>query len=396
MSTLREALEASLVENPDDLAAHSAYADYLMEQGDPRGEFIQVQLALEDPGLPGPERNRLKERESELSRTHESTWLGKLAPHAGQYFWSYSFARGWLDELSFGYLPIALARDLAKEPAIRLLRRLRIGDPIPVGNYFRFGLEAAGTDDEDFQDAIEALVPSPYLNNLRAFHLGSTQGFVENQSEAYLYNSRHDLYIAGGDTWDLIDRMPRLEELYLFTDTSGLGHLFDSRNLTNLRILQVYLSHFYPLGTLSVSPALARLTHLSLHPQAMVEGEDMEESLLPLQGVGLLLASPTLVSLTHLRLHQSDLGDEGCEAVVHSGILRRLKFLDLARGRITDAGARILAACPDLRHLDVLDVSCNALTVAGIEALKSTGITVRASDQHGPHEDFYLYEGEME
>jgi uncharacterized protein (TIGR02996 family) len=45
---LREALEAALVENPDDLAAHRAYADHLMELGDPRGEFIQVQLALED------------------------------------------------------------------------------------------------------------------------------------------------------------------------------------------------------------------------------------------------------------------------------------------------------------------------------------------------------------
>src|SRR5262249_7189339 len=42
VSPAQRALEQALVENPDDLAAHGAYADYLMEQGDPRGEFIQV------------------------------------------------------------------------------------------------------------------------------------------------------------------------------------------------------------------------------------------------------------------------------------------------------------------------------------------------------------------
>src|SRR5262245_17823379 len=49
-ASLQAALEEALFANPDDRAAHSAYADYLHEQGDPRGEFIQIQLALEDAG----------------------------------------------------------------------------------------------------------------------------------------------------------------------------------------------------------------------------------------------------------------------------------------------------------------------------------------------------------
>src|SRR4051812_15966193 len=40
-ATSRDSLEAALVENPDDDAAHMAYADHLHDQGDPRGEFIQ-------------------------------------------------------------------------------------------------------------------------------------------------------------------------------------------------------------------------------------------------------------------------------------------------------------------------------------------------------------------
>src|SRR5581483_4800010 len=39
-----EAFERALADDPDDLAGWSAYADYLAEQGDPRGEFMQVQL----------------------------------------------------------------------------------------------------------------------------------------------------------------------------------------------------------------------------------------------------------------------------------------------------------------------------------------------------------------
>src|SRR5262249_51579200 len=77
---LREALEAALVENPDDLAAHAAYADFLQEQGDPRGEFIALQLALEDPGKSPEERQRLLERERELLQAHQREWLGDLAP----------------------------------------------------------------------------------------------------------------------------------------------------------------------------------------------------------------------------------------------------------------------------------------------------------------------------
>ena len=64
---LREALEAALVENPDDIAAHMAYADLLSDAGDPRGEFIQVQLALEDEACKGEARRRLQQREGRVA-----------------------------------------------------------------------------------------------------------------------------------------------------------------------------------------------------------------------------------------------------------------------------------------------------------------------------------------
>src|SRR5437016_5949383 len=60
-TSLREALESALVANPDDLASHMAYADYLIEQGDPWGELIRVQLALADTSKPAGERKKLQQ-----------------------------------------------------------------------------------------------------------------------------------------------------------------------------------------------------------------------------------------------------------------------------------------------------------------------------------------------
>jgi uncharacterized protein (TIGR02996 family) len=78
--SLGEQLEAALVANPDDLAAHGAYADWLLEQGDPRGEFIGVQIDLEQEGRPARERKKLQKREKALLKKHGRAWLCDLAP----------------------------------------------------------------------------------------------------------------------------------------------------------------------------------------------------------------------------------------------------------------------------------------------------------------------------
>jgi uncharacterized protein (TIGR02996 family) len=72
--SLRESLEEAIVENPDDLASHMAYADYLTEQGDPRGDFIRVQLALEDERKPPAEREKLRQQEAQLLKARRPGW----------------------------------------------------------------------------------------------------------------------------------------------------------------------------------------------------------------------------------------------------------------------------------------------------------------------------------
>src|SRR5262249_11549235 len=162
MPSLRDALEAALVEDPDDLATHRAYADYLQEQGDPRGEFIQVQLALEDPERTAEELRELERRERELLAAHDREWLGILGEELlgpaeeplelldeGEKPYEILFRRGWLDFIALcdphrerdgelGYL-------LQKAPEARLLRELVL---------------------EYDEGTVERLVPSPFLTNL--------------------------------------------------------------------------------------------------------------------------------------------------------------------------------------------------------------------------------------
>ena len=99
------------------------------------------------------------------------------------------------------------------------------------------------------------------------------------------------------------------------------------------------------------------------------------------------------------------MGDEGCRDIVASGVLKRLKMLDLRHGCITDEGTAVLADCPDLRNLEWLDLDRNGLSADGVERLKRLGIPLRIDSQQTqaelhPTEEYrspqYLYEGEFE
>jgi len=382
MSASRKALEKAIFANPDDLGAHAAYADWLIEQGDPRGEFIQVQLALEDPKKPAKERKELQKREKALLKKHEREWLGDLASHlldsGDEDEWhelraqaiEHKFARGWLDQVQIPKLTVNASRALAKLPMAQLMSRLAIietefedegdfeaGDDVPEGLSF---------------PSLYPLIKSENLANLRVLQLG------DPTEDGYLYCN-----IDGAPAVDLIKKMPRIEELYLISEDFDLNALFGLKSLRNLRILQVYnVSGTHPFAALAKNPALEKLTHLLIRPHTL-ESRDAE-AYITLGGVKALVHSPHLKSLTHLRLGLNDMGDAGCTEIVKSGILKRLKMLDIQGGCVTDAGARILASCPDLKNLELLDISWNRLTEAGVAALTATRINLSAAGQYMP------------
>jgi uncharacterized protein (TIGR02996 family) len=400
-ASLKESLEAALVENPDDLASHMAYADYLSEQGDPRGEFIRVQLQLEDASRSADERASLKAQEAKLLKSHGKKWLGDLGHillrktkmPGTDLQGKGTFARGWLDSVSVRGYNVNFTRTLAESPEVRLLRWLELED-----NEYEMDGEYETGDDipEDCVDPqLYPLMHSPYLGNVRVFVLGE---MIRPEEEIEAIDGGFNCGTSGDGAVGLVNSFPKLEELYLLAGEVDTAQLFSLKTLHNLRILQVYHARDYPLARLAKNPSLGKLTHLLLHPHAL----DDDEAYIRLPAVRALVRSTNLPSLTHLRLRLSDMGDAGVKEIISSGILKRLKVLDLRHGCITDAGARLLAECPDAKNLELLDLTHNAMTEAGIQAMCDAGIKIEAGHQwtagetgdYGEYE--YLYAGDIE
>jgi uncharacterized protein (TIGR02996 family) len=394
--SLAQALEAAIIDHPDEVANYAAYADYLQELGDPRGEFIQVQLALEDPSLKAAERKKLQKREQALLKAHEQEWVGDWAAltvdaeanRSGEDFITpkAGFLRGILALATIDSLTVECARALVRAPQTRLLRELRIG-------------RWASEDTEEYEGGPDipagawhpsphVLLRWPHLADLRVFQLGWTA------AEEYGYYQPGNCQTYGDLAHDFVQQMPRLEELYLFAVGVAGSKLF-SLPLPNLRVAQLYHTYDYGLTKLAKNASLTKLTHLLCHPQALWSGHDPYIRLADLRAI---VKSPHLTSLKHLRLRLADFGDQGCQEIVKSGILKRLETLDLRHGCVSDAGARALAGCPDLKRLTHLDVSHNALTGQGIAALQAAGMPVATGHQHGPGdaEEAFLYEGDNE
>jgi uncharacterized protein (TIGR02996 family) len=389
-----DAFERALAAHPDDLAGWCAYADYLVERGDPRGEFMQTQIALEDESRPKKEREALRCREQELLVAHEREWLGELAPSvldATEDYWRVGarFTRGWLSELAFRWLTVAQARALARSPGARLLGRLVVENaaieaPLsnpqrPADSYYEPGPDVPDGLDPYASPALHALLHVPHLAGLRVFGLGGPATLSDGTDATGYYGSAR---VNGALTAALVARMPRIEELYLRAFDVPAKEVF-ALPMPRLRVLLYDHCSDYPLEVLAANPSPVGLTYLSCHPHAQRPGDP--DAYIRLDQLRAVCRSPHLKSLTHLRLRLTDFGDEGIEELVASGLLERLRVLDLGLGCVTDRGAALLAARPELKNLELLDLSCNAIGPEGIALLDATGVLVGTDEQHGEH-----------
>ncbi len=281
---LRKALEDALVEDPDDRAAHMAYADFLTERGDPRGEFVGVQLALEAPDSPAKQHKELKKREKALLKEHRDQWLGPAWEWLGaKHVAAVRFARGWLDEACLVKPHLDLAKLLAGSAEFRLLRVLRVMDEYPERS-FDGGKEYA---------ALHALLKSPYLGNVRRLVIGEPD--------------RDDPipHPDGSAVADALSRMPRLEELSVCARGVDAGELFrTAAKLERLRTL-----------------------HLALVP---VDNDACAG----------LAKSGLLRRVKVLRLRGARIGNKGAIMLASCADLRNLERLDLEGNEINKQSAR--------------------------------------------------------
>lgn len=195
----RDGLLAAIVADPHDDVPRLVLADYLDERGDPLGEFIRLQLALEPLRIPradlaeelernkrlagippgGDQRDptdevtRLLDREAELLRLHRAEWLGEAAPLLeGKAHFNPEFRRGFVASARIGLTALSAHGERLRR-ACPTLRRLTVLGTLGRGKELGSCAALAGLPELNLagwlypQDAGD-LLRSPHLNGLRS------------------------------------------------------------------------------------------------------------------------------------------------------------------------------------------------------------------------------------
>lgn len=325
------ALEAAIALDLEDRSAYEVYADWLVERDDPRGEWIHVELALEDR----PDDAELVARRTELLARHEGTWCGALSSSG---YWPtrpivVRWRRGFMArvEIASQYESDEAAliyRELAGLPAAALLTELRIGVACSYG----------GADDDDMT-TLEALSAHP-IATLRALELD-----VDHQLS----------WTHIGDVSRANAALADLESLSITAGRLTLGAI-DLPRLRRLRLITGGLRAHVP-----ASIAAARwpaLEELSVYFGTGTYGGDCT-----IADARPLLAGTNLPRLRSLGLANSEFSDELAVAIGRAAILPRLTTLDLSQGTLGSDGARaILDHAAAFEHLERLDLSENYLS----------------------------------
>lgn len=416
-----DALEKGLIEHRNETVRWNVYSDFLAERGDPRGEFMRVQLALEDEKLSAKDRKDLAAQEKKFLAAHASEWLGPLAAytvdakpierHTNSSSTKgppvdYAFERGWLARLDFPNLTVNQARAFAAAKDARLIREvsvLEVAAEAPEGSTQQYidSYYAPGPDVPEGVDSydgpgLHALCRCPHLAAVRTFRLGER---VENQGGDEYYNC----HTSGELAFHLVKQMPHIEDLELYAHRVDANKLF-VLPMPDLKSLVLFHSSSYPLDKLASNKSLTKLETIRCHPHAVDFDDEEPGAYIKLKHLKTICRSEHLKSLTHLCLRLTDFGDAGAKEIVASGILKRLRVLDLQGGCMSDVGAKALAACPDLKNLEYLNLRSNALTADGIAAIQATKVKANVLTQHtttafDPEDGDvpeYLYDGDIE
>lgn len=369
----REVLEAALVEDFDNLATHAAYADLLIEENDPRGEYIRLRLQLKEESLPIKQKREIEQQATRILQEHERDWLGDLAPfliarkrldpEPGSPNYDYTFDLGWLRELDIHDVRHAFTQVLAESSSIKLVHRLTLRNTRLRNNHH----------------VLEPLLESSYLQAVRFFQLGDDE-------ETRAAN-------GGEHIPKLLERMPRLEELILLAEGIDAERLFPLP-FPCLERLQVDYLPTCPLHFLGRNESLKQLRSLNLrqlgHPSTLnfLFEESAPEPLPPQPHLPVFFHSPVFAKLRHLSLRIPSHGDLFAAYLAQGEMLSRLERLNLRECDLTDEGAESLANARALKQLQKLDVGSNRLTQSGIDRLLEIGVPLQYDSQAGMFPDW--------
>jgi uncharacterized protein (TIGR02996 family) len=375
--------EGALLRDWDDLAAHGAYADWLIEQGDPRGALVRCQLQLEDPTLDPRRRQDLRDQEQALLAQHQATWLADLGPahrprnyppdvlSDPRAYPEVRWERGRVVGLRFGLLSLPHARQIAASPELRFVRELDVGIPNYMGPFRKTDL-LPGFPFKRFRhiygpktSACYPLATSPHLGNVRKLTLGQRPpewALAEAVDQFANYDDAPALVA-------LLSRVPRLEHLCVAVGQRNpdFVELFSLAGpLPALRELELYYLDTSDVSRLFCAPSLDGVRRLTLHACLGAYRANARTFFNFAAGV----AAPHLSSLECLRIYREARGDELVADLVNSPAFDRLRELAVVCSHLSDAGARTLIAARPRSALTALDVSFGVFSTEMLERLR--------------------------
>jgi uncharacterized protein (TIGR02996 family) len=274
---------------PEDDDVRLVFADWLSEQGDPLGEFIQIQCALgraligaggkyasrTGRKLPFESRKELEARERELLKEHERVWLAPVRAHIREW----QTRRGFLDHV------VADVR--------AFLDGLDALCKVPLSSVQLTGFKPEAADD---------------LLRARRHPSLHTMDFSQNRIGPRL------AHVLGSELF------AHVRTLRLYGNPlgeAGLARLAQCP-FPELESLQLSRVEMTPRGieTLSRAPFFARLRHLDLY-----WNEGLDASCVP--------ALERATALETLRIGSTSIGDDGLQAIARSKAFTQLRSIDI-------------------------------------------------------------------
>lgn len=336
---VNDALEAQLLADPDDREAAAVYADWLTEQGDPRGELARLQLQGDEEGAAGfIEANKQALLGPLLAAAHETTgevgWGDEArTQRALEIGWQFGWHRALrvcLPDYDAEANPLEILHEALAHPGSRFLQELTLGCFDFEGENF-------------YKTALETISESPRPALKRLF----VGDFIQEECEVS--------WSGAGGFGRLWEAAPNLESLTIHAGDIALTSL-DAPKLRELVVESGGLS-----GSALQTIAAAELPELE-RLELWLGTEDYEGST-ELAMLAPILAGKKLPKLKHLMLGNCDYQDEIARAVVGAAILPQLETLSLAMGTMIDGegGEALLAGAGSFAHLERLDLSGNHL-----------------------------------
>ena len=413
-----------ICKDPTDLDARGVFADWLMEQGDPRGTFIAQQIELAQ--MTGFEKNYPERLAStlRLQAAHGQQWLAEilqLIPVKQS-----EYGRITIDSLQNAVFKNGFVQRLAIKPQDISSNWKKLTALEPVTGIELLVSEAL--HDDSFNPPV-----AKTWNQLKVSPEGWVTAFTISQILNWDLSNLNSLDLSGcdlgvdgacmlvgqkttlGDFHEtfvppppLSNKLRHLKLMNTKLTDEGLQLLLDFKPLQALESLDIAqcgaaeqtlesLKKLKKLKSLNLSgnqcdlsqlegwPVLKKLESLSL-PQSVTE--EMFQAIFPAPSPKLkelrlssakdLLKNPKLVASAakkwlHLDVGSSAIGDAGLQTLLGEKSMKSVVHLFLNKCGLSDDGVASLLDC-GLKRLVTLDISSNKLTDASIEQLAASDL----------------------